>query len=222
MIQVMADVVPNICAGPFGAFYEFYIERPWLMRAIGRAVWGIDAFDLYQSIAGVELGGPGATIFDVPCGGGVAFRTLDAEQDVRYIAADLCPKMLSRAERRARRRSLEQIEFVLADMTALPFGDAEADLILSYSGLHMVDNPHQALREIARCLKPGGQLIGTTFFSDGSRRARLLFGIGSRSGHPTPPKREDVLDWLTSAGFVEPIIGPQRGFSAFSARKEMP
>jgi hypothetical protein len=38
----MAEQVPNVCAGPFGSFYDFYIERPWLVRIIGRAIWGID------------------------------------------------------------------------------------------------------------------------------------------------------------------------------------
>ena len=31
------------CSRAFGAMYDFYIERPWLMKAIGRTVWGIDA-----------------------------------------------------------------------------------------------------------------------------------------------------------------------------------
>lgn len=163
---------------------------------------------------------PGATIVDVPCGGGVAFRALGPEQEVRYVAADLCPKMLGRAERRARKRSLTQIEFVAADMTALPFADAEADLFLSYSGLHMVDEPERAVEEIARCLKPGGEAIGATFLSDGSRRAKRLFEIGRRSGHAIPPSRENVLRWLTSAGLAEPTIGSQRGFAVFSARKD--
>jgi SAM-dependent methyltransferase len=175
--------VVNVCAGPFGASYDFYIERPWLMGLIGRAIWGIDASVLYASMEEIRRVAPGATVIDVPCGGGVAFRALEPGQDVRYIAADLCPKMLRRAERRARRRSLEQIEFAAADMTALPFADDEADLFLSYSGLHMIDEPEQAVREIARCLKPGGQVIGTTFFSDGSRRARRIFELGRRRGH---------------------------------------
>ena len=38
-----AEPVPNSCAGPFGAFYDFYIERPRLVSVIGRAVWGIDS-----------------------------------------------------------------------------------------------------------------------------------------------------------------------------------
>lgn len=209
----------NVCAGPFGAFYDFYIERPWLMRLIGRAVWGIDASVLYESIDAIGTATAGETILDVPCGGGVALRALRPEQDVRYIAADLDPKMLRRAERRARKRSLRQVELVAADMTALPFADEEAHLFLSFSGLHMVADPEAAVKEIARCLKPGGRLIGTTFLSGGSRRARLLFDLGARNGHAVPPRRADVMRWLESAGFVEADVGPQPGFAAFDARK---
>lgn len=213
---------PNICAGPFGTFYDFYIERPWLMRLIGRVLWGIDASVLYESMDPIQRVAPGATIIDVPCGGGVAFRALSPEQDLRFIAADLCPKMLSRAERRARKRSLKQIEFKVADMTALPFADADADLFLSYSGLHMVEDPEQAVKEIARCLKPGGRVIGTTFLSDESKRAQRIFEMGSRRGHPAAPSRERLLGWLTSAGFDGATIGPQPGFAAFSGRKRAP
>lgn len=214
-----AAPVPNACAGPFGAFYDFYIERPWLVSVIGRAVWGIDASVLYESMAPISRIGAGSTIADVPCGGGVALRALSPEQDVRYLAMDLSPKMLGRAERRARRRSLKQVDLLVADMTALPLADGEVDLFLSYSGLHMVPDPQRAVAEIARCLKPGGQLIGTSFFSDASRRARAIFGAGSRRGHPMPPSRTDLLAWLEAAGFDEPAIGPQAGFAAFEGRK---
>lgn len=219
MMRHMADTASNICAGPFGSFYDFYIERPWLMRLIGRALWGIDAGVLYSAMGPIAAAAPGATIIDVPCGGGVAFRALDPAQDVRYIAADLDPKMLRRAQRRAGERSLGQVELVLADMTELPFGDDEADLVLCFSGLHMVNDQQQAVREIARCLKPGGEAIGTTFLTEGSWRARKLFEAGGRKGHAIPPSRGDVLRWLADAGLEEPTVGPQRGFADFRARK---
>jgi len=209
----------NACAGPFGAFYDFYIERPWLVSLIGRAVWGIDGSALYKSMGPIREAAPGSTIADVPCGGGVAFRALRPEQDVRYLAGDLDPKMLQRAERRARERSLGQVECVTADMTALPFGDGEVDLFLSCSGLHMVREPQRAINEIARCLKPGGRVIGTAFFSDGSRRARWIFAAGARRGHALPPDRGELANWLTAAGLAKPTIGPQPTFAAFSARK---
>jgi SAM-dependent methyltransferase len=215
----VTERVPNVCAGPFGAFYDFYIERPRLMQAIGRTLWGIDSSLLYASMEPLAQAPAGATIVDVPCGGGVAFRALRPELDVRYIAVDLSPKMLRRAERRARARSLKQVELLEADMTELPLADGEVDLFLSYSGLHMIPNPEQAVAEMARCLKPGGELIGTAFFSDASRRARALFKAGSYSGHPLPPDREDLRAWLEGAGFEQVAIGPQAGFAAFGGCK---
>ena len=215
----MSGRVPNVCAGPFGAFYDFYIERPRLMQAIGRVVWGIDSSILYESMKPIARVPAGATIADVPCGGGVAFRAIEAEQDVRYLAADLSPEMLSRAARRAQARSLSQVELLVADMTELPFSDSEIDLFLSYSGLHMVPDPQKAVMEIARCLRPGGELIGTTFLSDASRRARALFRAGSYRGHPLPPRRADLHRWLEAAGFEAATIGPQSGFAAFEGRK---
>ena len=214
-----AGQAPNVCAGPFGAFYDFYIERPRLVRVIGRIVWGIDASVLYASMEPIAQAAAGATIVDVPCGGGVAFRALRPEQDVRYLAADLSQEMLRRAERRARERSLRQVELLTADMMDLPFADGEVDLFLSYSGLHMVPDPQLAVAEMARCLKPGGQMIGTTFLSDASRRARALFSAGSYRGHPLPPSRDDLRGWLEATDFDEPTIGREAGFAAFGGRK---
>lgn len=215
----MTAPVANACAGPFGAFYDFYIERPWLVRLIGRTVWGMDGAVLYSSMEPIERASPGSTIADVPCGGGVAFRALRPGQQVHYLAGDLDPKMLERAERRAQGRSLDQVKFLTADMTALPFTDAEVDLFLSYSGLHMVAEPQRAIEEIARCLKPGGRVIGTSFFSAGSHRARWIFAMGARNGHALPPAREEVAEWLADAGLTDVKVGPEPTFAAFSARK---
>jgi ubiquinone/menaquinone biosynthesis C-methylase UbiE len=143
----------NPCAGRFGSIYDFYIEREWLSTLVGTVVWGIDASKLYTTIRAVlEPRYRGETILDVPCGGGVAFRGLRPDQNVRYVAADLSEKMLARARRRAEKRSLTQVETIAADMRALPFEDGLADVCLSYSGLHAVPDPQLALRETVRCL----------------------------------------------------------------------
>jgi len=216
----MASGTGNVCAGPFGAVYDFYIQRPRLARLFGRIAWGIDFSILYSSMGPIGEAPDGSRIVDVPCGSGVAFRALRPEQDVRYLAADLDPTMLQRAERHARDRSLDQIEFLTADMTNLPFADAEVDLFVSFSGLHMLDEPRLAVEEFARCLKPGGRLIGTTFLMGGSRRARRFFKRGSSQGrHGLPPDREGLASWFEAAGLTEATIGPQPAFAAFDARK---
>lgn len=210
----------NQCAGPFGAVYDFYIERDWLMLALGRIVWGIDMSCLYESFEPIANAAEGATIIDVPCGGGVAFRALRPDQNVRYIAADLSEKMLSRAQRRAHKRGLEQVELCRADMLSLPFESDSADLLVSYSGLHMLDEPKLAVSEMARCLKPGGQLVGTTFLREGSWRQRKLFEQGQRQGHALPPAREDLHRWFADSGIAAATIEPHAGFAVFRGHKQ--
>jgi Methyltransferase domain len=100
---------PNFCAGSYGAIYDFCVERERLMRAVGRAVCGIDMSVLYASMEAIGRVSDGATILDAPCGGGVALRALRPDQDVRYVAADLSQQMLARAQRRAKKRSLSAL-----------------------------------------------------------------------------------------------------------------
>ncbi len=181
----------NNDGGPLGLLYDFYAQRPCLMAVVGRALWGVETAPLYRSIARLSSA-EHVTILDVPCGGGVALRALKPGQDVRYIATDASPKMITRAKRCARRRSLDQVEFVRADMTRLPIRSGVADIVLCYGGLHTLPEPSEALVEFARCLRPGGLLTGTTFLLDGlSTRGRRLFELGRHRGHPLPPRREE-------------------------------
>lgn len=56
--------------------YDFCVERERLMRAVARAVWGIDMSVLYASMEAIGRVSDGGMILDAPCGGGVAFRAL--------------------------------------------------------------------------------------------------------------------------------------------------
>ncbi|MBS1870013.1 MAG: class I SAM-dependent methyltransferase [Actinobacteria bacterium] len=214
----------NVCAGPFGAFYDVYIERPWLAQAIGRAAWGIDIAPLYRSMAAIAELPDGATVLDVPCGGGVALRALRPGQRVRWLAVDVEPKMLARFAARARRRGLTEqagaLELIAADMRTLPLPDATADVCLAYSGLHMVSEPRAAVAELARCLKPGGALLGATFVAEGSRRQRALLGHGVRSGQNGPlVAAAELRALLEDAGIAELEIAPERGLAIFRGRR---
>jgi ubiquinone/menaquinone biosynthesis C-methylase UbiE len=216
--------VKNICAGPFGVFYDFYIERPWLAQLIGRAAWGVDIAPLYCSMAAIAELPDGATVLDVPCGGGVALRALRPGQRVRWIAVDLESKMLARFERRARERGLTEdagsLELVEADMCALPLPAATADVCLAYSGLHMVGEPQAAIAELARCLKPGGELRGATFVAEGSRRQQLLLGQGVRAGHNGPlVTAGELRSMLADAGVADVEVAPERGLANFCGRR---
>ncbi len=210
----------NVCAGRFGAVYDYYIEREWLARLVGRVVWGIDISPMYASMSVIAQQATGTTILDVPCGGGVAFRGLNPNQPLRYIAVDLDRKMLDRARRRAAVRSLNQVETIQANVCSLPIPDASIDLCLCYSGLHMIADPQQAIREISRCLKPRGELLGAMFLTTGSRRQRFLISRARKRGEPwASATYTDLHNWLTNTGLLDPTIEPEQGFVTFKAHK---
>lgn len=214
--------VTNVCAGPFGAFYDFYIERPWLAGIVGRVVWGVELRPLYTSMDAIGQLPDGATIVDVPCGGGVALRGLRPRQRVHWIAVDIDRAMLERFERRATPRARDglDVELLAVDMRELPLADASADLALAYSGLHMVRDPAAAVAELVRCLKPGGALVGSTFLAEGSRRQRLLLGAGERGGgNGALGSARELRDWLTAGGLADVAIERDRGFTVFRGRK---
>jgi ubiquinone/menaquinone biosynthesis C-methylase UbiE len=214
--------VENACAGPFGAIYDLWIERERVARVVGWLIWGIDTRPMFAAIRRSIAAVPdGSTILDVPCGGGVAFRALRPTQRVRYVAVDLDDEMLARARRCADDLHLDQIELVSGDMRELPFADAMADLCLSVSGLHMIPDPERAIADMGRCVKPGGEIVGTTFLADGGLRQTLVFGLGSRTGHVAPTATASDLErWLGDAGFEAVEVQPRRGFAHFRGRKE--
>jgi SAM-dependent methyltransferase len=214
--------VMNVCAGPYGRLYDFGIERPRVAQAFGQLLWGIDLAPLYASMAAIGELPDGATVLDVPCGGGVALRALRPGQRVRWIAVALEGAMLDRCERRARERGLDlaAVELLQADMQALPLPDASADLCVSYSGLHMVGDPVAAIGEMARCLKPGGELVGSTLLADGSWRHRTLLGGGMRTGLTGRLLHaEELRSALAAAGIADPAVSPERGMGVFRGRR---
>jgi demethylmenaquinone methyltransferase/2-methoxy-6-polyprenyl-1,4-benzoquinol methylase len=56
-----------------------------------------------------------------------------------------------------------QIAFVTADMLALPFGDAQFDVVTTGYGLRNVPDLRVALAEVQRVLTPGGRFLSLDF-----------------------------------------------------------
>ncbi len=174
---------------------------------------------MYASMAALRTLPPGATVVDVPSGGGVLLRELDPGQDVRFVAVDASSAMLERLRAKAAKRGLAQVETVEADMRRLPLPDASADLVCSYSGLHMINDPEAAIAEMARVLKPGGQLLGSSFTEQGARRKRRLFRAGERRGHAVPPRDGATLRRLLEGAGLRDVELDGLGFVVFSARR---
>jgi SAM-dependent methyltransferase len=199
--------------------YDSVVEHEVLARALAPLAWGADLGAFYRAIARLGDVPEGSSILDVPCGGGVAFRSLRPEQRVRYVAADISPVMLRRAEAEARRRGLDQIELIEADVEALPFPTATFDLCVSYTGLHCFPDPAAALVEIARVLRPGGELRGSCLVKGAGLRQDVLVRLGQVAGVCGPSGTLAELEsWLAGAGMVRVRTRCDGALAYFSAR----
>ena len=133
----------------------------------------------------------GAHVLDVGCGTGVVAITA-ARMGARVVGADLTPKLLERARENS---SIAQVhvDWHEADAEALPFKDAEFDIVLSQFAHMFAPRPEVATREMLRVLKPGGTIAFSTWPPE------LMVGrtmaLGGRYGPPPPPGVPSPLLW---------------------------
>lgn len=207
--------------GNFGArMYDFIVMHKRVAGPLGRIMWYNEMGDLYTDIAGLGDVSAGSEILDIPCGGGVAFRGLTSDRRVHYVAADISPFMLNRARAEAARRGLAGIDFVHASVTEIPFDDASFDLCLTYNGLHCFPDPELALAEMARVLRPGGELRGTAVVTGAGRIPAACISIFQHAEQfASVGKTEDIERWLTEAGIAEPQVRRRGAYAFFYGRK---
>jgi len=72
--------------------------------------------------------------------------------------SDISPGMLEVCRRNAKEHGLDVVARV-GDAEALPYDDDSFDLVIGHAFIHHLPVPGLALREMARVLKPGGQLV---------------------------------------------------------------
>src|SRR5207248_7455663 len=112
--------------------------------------------------------------------------------------------MLRRARAEANRRGIHWIEFAEADVAALPFEDRGFDLVVTYTGLHCFPDPAAAIVEMARVLRPGGELRGTSVIKRAGLRQEAFVRLMQVGGVFGPGQTLAELETsLAGAGLVE-------------------
>ena len=93
-------------------------------------------------------------VLEIGCGTGLMFAHY--KRGVRLMATDPDEDFLRRAEERAKRSEAEVL-FKVAPGESLPFEGASFDAVVSATVLCSVQSVEQALAEVKRVLRPGGQ-----------------------------------------------------------------
>jgi demethylmenaquinone methyltransferase / 2-methoxy-6-polyprenyl-1,4-benzoquinol methylase len=108
--------------------------------------------------AGVVAGWAPAKIVDLATGtGDLALALQQKIPEAEIVAADFLPEMIELAKRKGVRHA------IVADAMKLPFDDASFDCVTVAFGLRNMRNWGDALREMARVLRPNGHLLVLEF-----------------------------------------------------------
>jgi len=202
------------------AMYETGVKHDGVATVGAWAMWGADMRRMFTDVERLSDTPAGTSILDIPCGGGFAFRGLRPGQDVHYVAADISPFMLGQARAAAAQRGVQDtIEFVEADVTALQFDDNSFDLCITYNGLHCLPDPRAALGELARVLRPGGTLRGTSCVRGRGPRQDVLIAMSRRAGvFGNTPRAGEIEAWLKDFGLDVVTLEHSGAVEFFEAR----
>jgi demethylmenaquinone methyltransferase / 2-methoxy-6-polyprenyl-1,4-benzoquinol methylase len=106
----------------------------------------------WRRLAAATVVRPGDAVLDAYCGTGDL--AIAAERaGGRVTGLDFSEQMLVRA-----RGKSESVEWVLGDVTALPFDDSSFDAVTVGFGIRNVPELDVGLAELARVLRPGGRV----------------------------------------------------------------
>jgi SAM-dependent methyltransferase len=184
-----------------GFFYEAY-ARPNFLRLCGSnwagAVTPADE-DAYIVEHVVPVDGP---VLDLAAGAGRWTETLAAAVGAdRVIALDLNVPMLT-----ALRGRLPEVPAIVASGSRLPFEDASLGAALCWNALQAFpqDAP-AAIKEVGRCLRPGGTFSILTFRNSSDPLYRHFVAshhFPQHSGGLHLFDLDDVKSWLQAAGLT--------------------
>ena len=106
------------------------------------------------------LAEPGMRVLDVACGSGEPSISMAAllKDTGQVTGMDMAAAPLEVARERARKRGLDNVEYLQGDVHALPFADGSFDRVTSRLGVMFFADLAKAFGELHRVLKPGGKI----------------------------------------------------------------
>jgi demethylmenaquinone methyltransferase/2-methoxy-6-polyprenyl-1,4-benzoquinol methylase len=125
---------------------SFNRDRAWRRNVVARL--DHDTWELLDLCAGT---------------GDLALAAMHGGVGRAWIAADFCPEMLAGSRGK---KGADKLQLAAADAMHLPFRDRSVDAVTVGFGVRNFADVRAGLAEVARVLRPGGQLLVLEFFRD--------------------------------------------------------
>jgi SAM-dependent methyltransferase len=122
----------------------------------------------------------------------------------KVIGIDLSEKLLELARTKA--TGLSNIEFELGDMLALRFSTESFDAVVCVFGIFFVPDMHMGVRELWRCVRPGGQLAVTTWGPNFFEPANSAFWRSIKEVRPDLHKSFNPWDRINNQASLKAIL----------------
>lgn len=155
----------------------------------------------------------GAVVVEIGCGRGVGAELLLERWGVAHVTAlDLDPAMVGRARRRLARHG-ERVDVRIGDASDLPFGVGSLDAVVDFGVIHHVPAWRDAVAEVARVVRPGGQFV----FEEVTRHALERWSYRTFLEHPEHDRfsAQEFVAEVERHGFVLPEPAITRFFGDF-------
>jgi ArsR family transcriptional regulator len=140
-----------------------------------------------------RLVGPDLVVAEIGTGTGVLACEL-AQLGLRVIAVDHSSRMLEAARAKLAQQGLEGVELRQGEASALPLEAAEVDAALAHMVIQYLPSPGEAIREMARIVKPGGPVVVVDFVSHEHEWMRQELGVAWLGFAP-----EEIEGWFAEA-----------------------
>jgi SAM-dependent methyltransferase len=141
-----------------------------------------DAYLFFRRL-GVESG---QKLLDVACGAG-QLALIAARAGAKVTGCDIATNWLERARARASQERLD-ISFDEGDAEALPYGDAQFDVVTSLVGAMFAPRPNNVAAEMTRVCKPGGKIAMANWTQQGfvGQMFKVIAKYVPPTGTPSP------------------------------------
>jgi ArsR family transcriptional regulator len=153
--------------------------------------------DLLRARAVARMIPRGQTVADVGTGTGILASEL-ARLDLRVIGVDNSSRMLDAARAKLAGEGVTGVELRRGEASHLPIADEEVDAAFAHMVLHYLPSPAEAVREMARIVRPGGAVVAVDFLQHEHEWMRHELRV-VWLGFP----KDAVREWFAQAGLAD-------------------